>query len=100
MRIKFDKLDGFIETYDGVRDLVLFGYWWYDKIFDNIKCLINEQSGNTDSINLNFARIRIDSCNSLLIEKALTFHNVVILIKSVFSKNKNYYYYNIFLEKG
>ena len=28
------------------------------------------------------------------------FHNVIILIKSVFNKNKNKYYYNIFLEKG
>ena len=44
--------------------------------------------------------IRIDSYNSLPIQKVLTFHNVVILIKSVVNKNKNEYYYNIFLEKG
>ena len=56
--------------------------------------------GVTFSINHNFARIRIDSYNSLPIEKILTFHNVIILIKSVVSKNKNSYYYNIFLEKG
>ena len=30
----------------------------------------------------------------------LTFHNVIILIKSVVNKNKNEYYYNIFLEEG
>ena len=36
---------------------------------------------------------------SLPIEKILTFHNVIILIKSVVIKNKNDYYYNIFLEK-
>ena len=30
----------------------------------------------------------------------LTFHNVIILIKSVVNKNENKYYYNIFLEKG
>ena len=54
----------------------------------------------TDSINQNFARIRIDSYNSLPIEKILTFDNVIILIKSVVNKNKNNYYYNIFLEKG
>ena len=29
-----------------------------------------------------------------------TFHNVIILIKSVVNKNENRYYYNIFLEKG
>ena len=54
----------------------------------------------TDSINHNFPRIRIDSYNSLQIEKLLTFHNVIILIKSVFNENKNHFYYNIFLEKG
>ena len=30
----------------------------------------------------------------------LTFHNVITLIKSVVNKNKNEYYYSIFLEKG
>ena len=35
----------------------------------------------TDNINHNFARIRINSYNSLPIEKALTFHNVRIFIK-------------------
>ena len=52
-----------------------------------------------DSINHNFGKIRIDSSNSLPIEKILTFHNVIILIKSVVNKNKSNYYYKIFLEK-
>ena len=52
-----------------------------------------------DSINHNFGKIRIDSSNSLPIEKILTFHNVIILIKSVVNKNKSKYYYKIFLEK-
>ena len=30
----------------------------------------------------------------------MNFHNVIILIKSVFNKDKNNYYYNIFLEKA
>ena len=38
--------------------------------------------------------------NSLPKEKILTFHNVIILIKSFVNRNKNEYYYNIFLEKG
>ena len=38
----------------------------------------------------------VDSYNSLPIKKILTFHNVMILIKSVVNKNKNKYYYNIF----
>ena len=30
----------------------------------------------------------------------MTFHNVIISIKSVFIKDKNNYYYHIFLEKA
>ena len=29
----------------------------------------------------------------------MTFHNVILLIKSVVNENKNHYYYNIFLGK-
>ena len=59
-----------------------------------------KKGGITDSVNHNFARTRNDSYDSLPIEKILTFHNVIILIKSVVNKNKNEYYYNIFLQKG
>ena len=47
----------------------------------------------------NYAKIKIDSYDSLPLEKTLTLHNVIILIKSVFNKNQNHYYYKIFLEK-
>ena len=53
-----------------------------------------------DIINHHFARIRIDSYNSLPIEETLTFHNIIILIKSVVINSTNNYYYNIFLEKS
>ena len=59
------------------------------KICDRIKYLITEKIVITDSANHNFARIRIDSYNSLPIEKILTFHYVTLLIKSVVSKNEN-----------
>ena len=72
----------------------------FDKIFDKIKYLISEKSGIANSINHNSGKIRIDLHNSLPIEKILTFHNVIILIKLVVNKNKNEYYYNILLEKG
>ena len=72
----------------------------FDKICDKIKYLISEKSGIVASINHNLGKIKIDSYNSLPIEKILTFHNVIILIKSVYNKNKNEYYYNIFSEKG
>ena len=30
--IMFDKIDGFMKIYDGIRYLVLFDHSWYDKI--------------------------------------------------------------------
>ena len=45
-------------------------------------------------------KIKDYSYDSLPLEKTLTFHNVIVLIKSVFNKDKNNYYYNIFLETG
>ena len=94
LHIRFDEIDGFGSIYDGIRYLVLFGSGLYDPIFNRIRY------GITDSINHNFARIKIDSYNSLPIEKTLTFQNVIILLKSVVNNNENRYYYNIFLEKG
>ena len=42
---------------------------------------------------------KADSNKSLLTEKRLTLHNVIIYIKSVLNEDKNHYYYKIFLEK-
>ena len=82
--------------HDKVRYLVLFDYSYCHKICDKI----NGKSAITNSINHNFVRIRINSFNYLSIEKIFTFDNVIILIKSVVNKNKNEYYYTMFLEKG
>ena len=57
------------------------------KFTTKIKYLISEKGGITDSINHNFGKIRTGSYNSLPIKKILTFHNVIILIKSVVDKN-------------
>ena len=86
LQIMFDKIDGFSKIYDGTRYLVLFRPERYNAIYDKIRYLISEKSGITYSINHNFARIRIDSYNFLPLEKTLTFHNFIILIKSVVNK--------------
>ena len=101
LRTRFDKIVGFIRVPGGeFRHLVSFSYGLFDKICGKIKYLISKKSGIADSINHNFGKIRIDSYNSLPIEKISDFHNVIILIKSVVDKNKNDYYYNIFLEES
>ena len=99
LRIWFDKIDGFIKIHGGIRCLVLFDCSCCDEICDRIKYLISEKSGITDSINLNFARIRIDSYDSLPIEKILSFRNEIILINSVINKYINHYYFNTFLKR-
>ena len=60
LRIRFNEINGFIKVYDGIRHQVLFGLRWYDAIYNMIRYLISEKRGITDSINHNFARIRID----------------------------------------
>ena len=95
LRIWFYEIDGFLKIFDGIRYLVLLGHSWYDKICDMINFInyhVIEKSGIKDSINRYFARIRIDSNNSLLVEKTLNFHNFIILIKSVIDKNENNYF--------
>ena len=47
----------------------------------------------------NYAEMKNDSHDSLTLEKTATLHYLIIIIKSVFNKNQNYFCYNIFLEK-
>ena len=79
MRIRFNKVDGITKTHVGIRYLELSNSYnevyyrinsgIYNAILKKINYLINEKSGIKDSIIHNFTRIRIDSYNSLLIEK-------------------------------
>ena len=73
LRIWFEKIYGFMKIDNGIRYLVLFASERYNAIYDRINYLISKKSGITYSINLNFARIRIDSYNSLPIEKNIDF---------------------------
>ena len=64
LRIRFNIIEKFIKIHDKVRYLLLFDYSYCDKI-----CLKSEKSGIMDSINHNFAKVRIDSYDSFPIEK-------------------------------
>ena len=55
LRIRVDKIDGFIMVLDDkIKRLGLFDYGLFDKICDKIKYLISKKSGITNSINYNF----------------------------------------------
>ena len=92
LHITFDKIDEFIKIYEGTGYFVLLGSERYDAISDRIRYLVGEKSGITFSISYNFAKVRIHSYNFLSIEKILSFHIVIILIKLVVNTNKNNYY--------
>ena len=99
LRIRFDKTDGFIRVYDGTRYLVLFKGEKYDFIYNKFRYLIGVKSGITYVISHNYAKVKVDSYDYLPLEKTMAFHNVIIHIMSVWNKDQNHYYYNIFLEK-
>ena len=85
--------------YLGTRYLILLGPEKYDAIYNRISYLTSLKSSITYIFSHYFLKIKVDSYDSLPIEKILTLHNVIILVKSVLNKNQNHYYYETFLEK-
>ena len=61
LRIRFDKIDGFVIVHDGTRCLVLFGNEKYDYIYNSIKYLISVKSGIAYIGSHNYAKIKVDS---------------------------------------
>ena len=61
----------------------------YDFIYNRIRYLISVKSDITYVISHNYAKFKVNSFDSLPLEKTMTFHNVIILIKSAFNKYKN-----------
>ena len=72
-----DQIDGFIRIYD-------------ETIYNRISYLISLKSGITYIFSHYFAKIEVDSYDSLPVEKRLTLRNVIIHIKSVLNKDKNH----------
>ena len=95
LRIRFDKTDEFRRFYDLTRCSILFGSEKYDFIYNKIRYLIGVKSGVTYFISHNYAKIKVDSYDSLLLEKTIKIKISQFLIKIKI----NNYYYNIFLEK-
>ena len=73
LRIRFDKIDGFIRVYDGTRYLVLFGSEKYNFICNIIRYLVGVKSGITYVISYNYAKIKVDSYDYLPLEKTMAY---------------------------
>ena len=76
--------------------------WVYlgpDFICYRIRYLTGVKSGNTYVFSHYYRKIKVHSYDFLLIEKVMTLHSVIILIKSVLNKDQINYYYNVFFKK-
>ena len=96
-RNRFDKINGYIRGYDGTKFVILFGGEKWDFIYNRIRYLTGVNSDITYVISDKYAKIEVDSYDSLIHLILLTFYNIIILIKSFFNKDKNNCYYNISL---
>ena len=73
LRIRFFKIDGIIRIYDGARYLTLFDSEKYEGIYNRIRYLISQKIGITYIFSHYFAKIEVDSYDSLPIEKKIDF---------------------------
>ena len=69
MRISFDNVDEFITVFNGNRYLVLFDPEKYNAIYNRIRYPINEKNGVTYLISHTYAKVKIDSYDSLPLQK-------------------------------
>ena len=66
----------------------------------DLNILFSQKSSITHVFSHNYAKLcKVNSYDSLPLEKTLTLKNVIIFIKSVFNKDKNHYYYKKVSEK-
>ena len=93
--IRFDKLNGFIRIYEITRHITSSDSENYDDIYNRLR-YPKSRNISIAYIFSYFAKIKVGSCDSLIIEKRLNLSNVIILNKSAFNKDKSHYYYQIF----
>ena len=89
-------MDWFIRVYHGTRYLALFGLEKFDVISNRIRYLISQKVGIAYVFSHYYAKLKVNSYGPLPVEKKLTLHDVITLIKSVLNKDKNHYYHIIF----
>ena len=94
LRIRFDEIGGLITGYDRSRYLVLFGAENYDAIYNKIRYLVSLKNGITYVFPYYYAKLKVDSFDSLTREKVLTLQNYIIYIKPVLNKGHNHYNYS------
>ena len=70
-----------VGAFDRITYLVFFGFKKYHAFYNSVIYFLSQKIGIAYIISPNYTSIEVDSHNSLPLEKTLTFHNVIILIK-------------------
>ena len=73
LRIRFDKIYGFIRIYDATRYLISLGPEKFDVSYNRLRYLISLKSGITCIFSHYYRKIKIDSYDSFPIEKKIDF---------------------------
>ena len=74
LRIRFIKIFGFVIVYDVARYLILLRGERYDFMYNMIRYLIGVKSSITYVVSHNFAKIQVDSFDSLPLGKTLPYN--------------------------
>ena len=94
--VRFDEVDEFIRGFDGARYLALFGSGKHDAIYNRLDILYLKKVALQTFL---FIIMQKSKLIHLILYLSLTFHNLIILIKSVRNKDTNHFYSKILLEK-
>ena len=73
LRIRFDKIYGFIRIYDATRYLISLGPEKFDVSYNRLSYLISLKSGITCIFSHYYRKIKVDSYDSFPIEKKIDF---------------------------
>ena len=74
LRIRFIKIFGFVIVYDVARYLILLRGERYDFMYNMIRYLIGVKSSITFVVSHNYAKIQVDSFDSLPLGKTLPYN--------------------------
>ena len=70
----------------------------YEELWSKIKDLIRSITNNSNDRNEKYIKIKFNSDDDLPLKKTLGFHNIIIVVSSVFYEGKKYYP-RVFLHK-
>ena len=98
-----DKVDGLIEEKDENKYLNFAStdnnkevLKKYTELWNEIKNFIEKVDNKLGGYGKDYIKIKLNSDDNLLLNKPLKFHNLTIIVRSVFQEDNKYYPQNVF----